>query len=172
MALWVIRANWLSMRASQPLTPDLTVSQATLRPLCASLTLDTLMIAAAPSGASQTARKAALRPWSRQHRHRSRRSEVTQRAQRAIRSPAFALLRFQSATMKPASRQRPTMPWPIRPSPMKPTRFMAQSTSSTAPGEVPKARCARVAAMNSSRSPSSTPEVSEVCTPVRRSLTI
>ena len=40
------------------------------------------------------------------------------------------------------------------------------------PGAVPKARCASVAAMNSSRSPSSTPEVSEVCTPVRRSFTI
>ena len=34
------------------------------------------------------------------------------------------------------------------------------------------ARWANVAAMNSSRSPSSTPEVSEVCTPVRRSFTI
>lgn len=47
-----------------------------------------------------------------------------------------------------------------------------QSTSSISPVVVPKARCARVAAMNSSSSPFSTPEVSEVCTPVRRSFTI
>ena len=46
------------------------------------------------------------------------------------------------------------------------------STSSIEAGGAPKARCASVAAMNSSRSPSSTPEVSDVCTPVRRSFTI
>ena len=39
-------------------------------------------------------------------------------------------------------------------------------------GGAPNARCASVAAMNSSRSPSSTPDVSDVCTPVRRSFTI
>ena len=46
------------------------------------------------------------------------------------------------------------------------------STSSTCSGPVPNAFCASVASMNGSRSPSSTPPVSEVCTPVRRSFTI
>ena len=46
------------------------------------------------------------------------------------------------------------------------------STSSTLSGPPPKAFCAKAACMNWSRSPSSTPPVSEVCTPVRRSFTI
>jgi hypothetical protein len=46
------------------------------------------------------------------------------------------------------------------------------STSSTSTGSSPKAFCASAAAMNSSRSPSSTAPVLEVCTPVRRSFTI
>jgi uncharacterized protein YjiS (DUF1127 family) len=46
------------------------------------------------------------------------------------------------------------------------------STSSTFTGSVPNARCASTDCMNWSRSPSSTPPVSEVDTPVRRSFTI
>ncbi len=46
------------------------------------------------------------------------------------------------------------------------------STSSTFAGPVPNAFCASAAAMNSSRSPSSTAPVLEVLTPVRRSFTI
>jgi hypothetical protein len=46
------------------------------------------------------------------------------------------------------------------------------STSSTFAGPVPNAFCASAAAMNSSRSPSSTAPVLEVETPVRRSFTI
>ena len=46
------------------------------------------------------------------------------------------------------------------------------STSSTLSGPPPKAFCASAACMNSSRSPSSTPAVLEVDTPVRRSFTI
>ena len=46
------------------------------------------------------------------------------------------------------------------------------STSSTFSGPPPKAFCANAACMNSSRSPSSTPAVFDVETPVRRSFTI
>ena len=49
---------------------------------------------------------------------------------------------------------------------------MRYSTSSTCAGPPPKALRASVASMNWSRSPSSTPPVLEVCTPVRRSFTI
>jgi hypothetical protein len=48
----------------------------------------------------------------------------------------------------------------------------AYSTSSTSFGASPNAFCASAAAMNSSRSPSSTAPVLEVDTPVRRSFTI
>jgi hypothetical protein len=46
------------------------------------------------------------------------------------------------------------------------------STSSTFSGPPPKAFCASAACMNSSRSPSSTPAVFDVETPVRKSFTI
>src|SRR5436305_13550786 len=53
--------------------------------------------------------------------------EDAQRAPRAIRSSALGLLRFQTATAKPASRYRPAMPWPMRPRPMKATVVIGQS---------------------------------------------
>ena len=48
----------------------------------------------------------------------------------------------------------------------------AQSKQDLADAAHAEEERAKVAAMNSSRSPSSTPAVSEVCTPVRRSFTI
>jgi len=61
-------------------------------------------------------------------------------------------------TRRPRSREAPALAY--------------SASSSTSLGGVPNAFCASAAAMNSSRSPSSTPPVFEVFTPVRRSFTI